>query len=130
MNESDPCRRLEDALLAYYHSHQATSWTCDLCEQAKLALPGKILRTYSIDGDTPRDQAFNMMYQKYLGARDIADLPKEVAVAYIALGFAKYLLNHPTELEAEIKERDRSERAWKEEGEPKWKAKYPDKPLR
>jgi len=84
-------------------------------------LPGKVLRGYAISGDTPRDQAIKNMYQKYLGARDIAELPVNVAVGFIALGSAKYLLDHPAELEAEINRMETSERARKE--------KYPDIPL-
>jgi hypothetical protein len=74
-----------------------------------------------ISGDTPLDQAISVMYQDYLEAKNLEGLSKESAVCVIAQGFARYLLDHPTELELVTKEMEVAERARKE--------KYPDMPL-
>ena len=73
-----------------------------------------------ISGDNPRDQAISVMYQDYMEGNSLEGLSAEEAAGVTAQLFARYLLDHPAELEAQIKEMERAERARKE--------KYPDKP--
>ena len=62
------------------------------------------------EGD-PWDQALSVMYQDYREGKNIEGLSAEEAACVIALGFARYVLNHPVELAARIKEMERAEQA-------------------
>ena len=74
-----------------------------------------------ISGDNPRGQAISVMYQDYIEGKSLEGLSAEEAACAIAQLYARYVLDHPAELEAETKEMERAERARKE--------KYPDMPL-
>ena len=60
------------------------------------------------------------MYQDYIEGKSLEGLSPEVAAGVTPQDFARYLFDHPAELQAQIKEMERAERARKE--------KHPDKP--
>ena len=78
-------------------------------------------KVYDISGDNPRDQAISVMYQDYIEGKSLEGLSPEEASGVTAQLFARYLLDHPAELEAETKAMERAMQARKE--------KFPDMPL-
>jgi hypothetical protein len=51
-----------------------------------------------------RQRAIMMMYEVYRQTCNITDLSVEDAAGYMACGFARYLIDHPQEVEAAIHE--------------------------